>query len=328
MPSSNISRRRLVLGLPLLAAANSLAAQTTDYPNRAIRFIVPSGPSTGFDILARALGQKLGDKWGVPHVVENKPGASGNIGMELAAKSPPDGYTLLVTANIIVQNRSLYKNVPFDPIKDFAPIAALAVAPMALVVHPSVKAANVKELVALIKANPAGFSYASPGNGSPHHMAMEMLKLALGFEATHIPYKTTPSILPDLISGRVAFMFLPLHAGASLIESGKINVLCAGGNQRAAAMPNVPSLAEAAGVQNVDVDIWYAMYAPAGTPQAIVDKLNLEVDATLRQPDVRAKLAQQGLSITGGKQQYLADLTRRDLERWSNVVRDAKIKAD
>lgn len=328
MRNSDLSRRRVVFGLPLLAVAGKLAAQPTDYPNRAIRFIVPSGPATGFDILARTLGQKLGDKWNVAHVVENKPGASGNIGMEAAAKSPPDGYTLLVTANIIVQNRSLYKNVAFDPIRDFAPIAALAVAPMALVIHPSVKVGNVKELVALVKANPAAFNYASPGNGSPHHMSMEMLKLALGFDATHIPYKTTPSILPDLISGRISFMFLPLHVAASLIESGKVNILCAGGNQRAAATPTVPSLAEAAGVQNVDVDIWYAMYAPAGTPQSIVDKLNQEVDATLKLPDVRAKLAQQGLAVTGGTPQQLAELTRRDLERWSNVVRDAKIKAD
>jgi tripartite-type tricarboxylate transporter receptor subunit TctC len=313
--------------MPLLALAGSLAAQP-DYPNKAVRLIVPSGPSTGFDILARTLGQKLADKWNVPHVVENRPGASGNIGMEMVAKAPPDGYTLLVTANIIVQNRSLYKNVPFDPIKDFTPVSALAVAPMALVTHPSVKAANVKELVALLKASPGNFNYASPGNGSPHHMAMEMLKLALGVEATHIPYKTTPSILPDLLSGRISFMFLPLHVAAPLIDSKKINILCAGGTQRAPATPDIPSLAEAAGVQNVDVDIWYAMYAPAGTPPPIVERLNTEVNTFLKQADVRAKLAQQGLAVTGGTQQQLAELTRNDLERWSNVVRDARIKAD
>ena len=328
MTRSTDTLRRAVLGLPLLALARPLMAQPADYPNRAIRLIVPSGPGTGFDILARTLGQRLADKWNVPHVVDNKPGASGNIGMEMAAKAAPDGYTLLVTANIIVQNRSLYRNVPFDPIKDFAPICALAIAPMALVAHPSVKATSVKDLVALLKASPGSFNYASPGNGSPHHMAMEMLKLALGFDATHVPYKTTPAILPDLIAGRVSFMFLPLHVAAPLIENGRINVLCAGGTRRAPAMPNVPSLAEAAGVQNVDVDIWYAMYAPAGTPQPIVDKLNAEVNAILGQPDVRSRLAQQGLAVTGGTQQQLAELTRSDLERWSNVVRDAKIKAD
>lgn len=328
MPNMHTSTRRTLLGLSLLALSSRLAAQTSDYPSRAIRLIVPSGPGTGFDILARTLGQRMADKWGVAHVVDNKPGASGNIGMEMAAKSPADGHTLLVTANIIVQNRSLYSNLPFDPIKDFAPISALAIAPMALVVHPSVKAATVKELVATLKGNPNAYNYASPGKGSPHHMAMEMLKLALGFDATHVPYKTTAAILPDLIAGRVSFMFLPLHAAAPLIEGGKINVLCAGGNRRAPAMPNVPSLAEASGVQNVDVDIWYAMYAPAGTAQPILDKLNGEVNAILSQPEVRARLAQQGLAVTGGNQQQLAELTRFDLERWSNVVRDAKIKAD
>jgi tripartite-type tricarboxylate transporter receptor subunit TctC len=318
-----------MLGMPLLAFARPLFAQPqADYPNRPIRLVVPSGPSTGFDILARTLGQKMTDKWNVAHVVDNKPGASGNIGMELAAKSPPDGYTLLVTANIIVQNRSLYRNVPFDPIKDFAPVAALAVAPMALVVPPSVRAANVKELVALIKASPGSFNYASPGNGSPHHMAMELLKLALGVEVTHIPYKTTPAVLPDLLSGRISMMFLPLHVALPLVEGNKIKILCAGGRQRAPATPHVPSLAEATGVQNVDVDIWYAMYAPTGTPGPVLDKLNTEVNGWLKQPDVREKLAQQGLAITGGTQQQLAELTRADLERWTNVVRDARIKAD
>ena len=327
MRKTTLPSRRLMLGLPMLALAGPLLAQS-DYPNKPLRLIVPSGPATGFDILARTLGQKLSEKWNIAHVVENRPGASGNIGMDSVAKSPADGYTLLVTANIIVQNRSLYKNVPFDPIKDFAPVAALAIAPMALVIHPLVPASNVRELTALMKAAPTTFNYASPGNGSPHHMAMELLKMALGVEATHIPYKTTASILPDLLSGRISLMFLPLHVALPLVEGRKINILCAGGNRRAPATPTIPSLAEAANIQNIDVDIWYAMYVPAGTPPSIVDKLNTEVNLQLVQPDVKTKLAQQGLSVTGGTQQQLADLTRNDLERWTSVVREAKIKAD
>jgi tripartite-type tricarboxylate transporter receptor subunit TctC len=327
MRKTTLPSRRLMLGLPLLALAGPLRAQS-DYPNKLLRLIVPSGPATGFDILARTLGQKMSEKWNVAHVIDNKPGASGNIGMEAAAKSPPDGYTLLVTANIIVQNRSLYKNLPFDPIRDFAPVAALAIAPMALVTHLSVPATNVKELTALMKASPGTFNYASPGNGSPHHMAMELLKGALGVEATHIPYKTTPSILPDLLSGRISVMFLPLHVALPLVEGRKINILCAGGNRRAPATPNIPSLAEATGIQSIDADIWYAMYAPAGTPPAIVDKLNAEVNLQLADAEVKAKLARQGLGVTGGTQQQLAELTRNDLERWTNVVREARIKAD
>ena len=311
----------------LLAAANPANAQV-DYPHRAITLVVPSAPSTGFDILARRLGQRLGENWKIPVVVDNRPGASGNIGFNVAAKSPPDGYTLLVTGDIIIRNRSLYKNLPFDPIRDFAPIAPLAAGVMALVTHPSINATSVKALIALLKESPGKYNYASPGNGTPHHMAMELFKMSTGVQVTHIPYKTTGAILPDLISGQIAVMFLPLQVALPLAAGNKIRILCAGGNRRASATPNLPSLAEAAGIQSIDVDTWYAIYAPAGTPQPILAKLNTELNAILKEQDVKDSLAHSGLGATGGTQQDLAQMTKSDLERWSRVVREAGITAD
>lgn len=330
MHSTRFSKRRLLLSSPLIGLAAPVigATQTNTYPDRLIRLVVPSGPSTSFDILARTIAHQMGETWKVPTVVDNKPGASGNIGIAAVAKSPPDGYTLLVTANIIVQNRSLFDDIGFDPINDFAPISQLALAPMALVVNPEVPVKNVQELAALLKSTPDKYNYASPGNGTPHHLAMELLLLALDVNAKHIPYKTTASALPDLISGRVSFMFLPLPAAMPLMQDKRVNVLCAGGTQRAPATPDIISLAEATGIQDIDVDVWFGMYAPAGTPVNILEKLNTEVNTILARPDVKEKLAGLGLIVTGGTRQQLAELTRNDLERWADVVRKANIKPD
>ena len=311
----------------LLSGASPAWAQS-DYPRKAVTLVVPSAPGTGFDTLARRLGQKLSEKWKQPMVVDNRPGASGNIGFSAVAKAPPDGYTLLVTGDIIIRNRSLYKNVPFDPIKDFSAVAPLAAGMMALVVHPSMNTPSVKSLIALLKDNPGKYNYASPGNGTPHHMAMELFKLATGVQLTHVPYKTTGALMPDLLSGQIGVMFLSLQVALPLALGNKINILCAGGTRRAPATPNVPSLAEAAGIDNIDVDTWYAMYAPANTPQTIVAKLNAELNLQLKEADVRESLAQIGLVVTGGTPEELAHMTRNDLERWSRVVQEANIAAD
>src|SRR5437763_7778458 len=298
------------------------------YPDKPIKLIVPFTPGTGIDILARTLGQKIGDDWKIGVVVDNRPGASGNIGTEAVAKSPPDGYTLLTTASTIVLNRSLFKTIPYDPVKDFAPVAPLAIGRLALVTHPSVGAKTVKELVAFAKANPGKLFYGSPGNGTPHHLAMEMFKSATGIDLVHVPYKGTAGAVQDLVGGQIAVMFLPVHVALQLVEAGKLNMLAAGGNQRASATPNVPSLAEAAGVRDVDTDIWYALYAPAETPPDIVARLNDEVNRLLKSPETVDTLLKQGLQPTGGTPGDLEKLTKRDLERWSRVIRDAKIQPD
>jgi len=298
------------------------------YPDKPIKLIVPFTPGTGIDILARTLGQRIGDDWKVGVVVDNRPGASGNIGTEAAAKSPPDGYTLLTTASTIVLNRSLFKTIPYDPVKDFAPVAPLAIGRLALVTHPSISAKTVQELIAFAKANPGKLFYASPGNGTPHHLAMEMFKSAMGIDIVHVPYKGTAGAVQDLVGGQIAVMFLPVHVALPLADAGKLNMLAAGGSQRAKVTPNVPSLAEAAGVRDVDTDIWYALYAPADTPADIIARLNGEVNAALKSPDIADALMKQGLQPTGGTPADLEQLTRNDLERWAKVVRDAKIQPD
>ena len=316
-----------VLAVAIGALSGNAIAQEP-YPSKPIKLIVPFTPGTGIDILARTLGQKMGDDWKTGVVVDNRPGASGNIGTEAVAKSPPDGYTLLMTASTIVLNRSLFKSIPYDPVKDFAPVAPLAIGRLALVTHPSVNAKTAKELIAFAKANPGKLFYGSPGNGTPHHLAMEVFKSEAGVDIVHVPYKGTAGAVQDLIGGQIGVMFLPVHVALPLVEAGKLNMLAAGGTQRASATPNVPSLAEAAGVRDIDTDIWYALYAPAQTPREIVTKLNGEMNAALKNTDVTDTLMKQGLQPTGGTPDQLEQLTRTDLERWAKVVRDAKIQPD
>jgi len=317
----------MLLPLAMIGSTGARGAQAS-FPDKPIRIIVPFTPGTGIDILARTLGQKMGEDWKIAVIVENKPGASGNIGTEAAAKAQPDGYALLMTASTIVLNRSLFKSIPYDPVKDFAPVAPLAIGRLALVTHPSVAAKSVNEFVALAKREPGKLNYGSPGNGTPHHLAMELFKSRTGIDVVHVPYKGTAGAVSDLIGGQIQVMFLPVHVALPFVTAGKLNMLAAGGTERASATPNVPSLAEAAGVRDIDTDIWYALYAPAGTPKAIIDKLNGEMNALLHARDMAETLARQGLQPTGGTPDELARLTRTDLARWSAVVREAKIQPD
>jgi tripartite-type tricarboxylate transporter receptor subunit TctC len=312
----------------LLALALAPAQAQEPFPSRPVKLVVPFTPGTGIDILARTLGQKLGEDWKVGVVVDNRPGASGNIGTEIVAKSPPDGYTLLTTANTIVLNRSLFATIPYDPVKDFAAVAPLAIGRLALVVHPSLNVKTVAELVAYAKANPGKLNYASPGNGTPHHLAMELFKSKTGVAIVHVPYKGSAQAVQDLLGGQVAVMFLPVHVALPQVESGKLVMLAAGGTARSSATPNVPSLAEAAGIRDIDTDIWYGLYAPARTPANVVDRINADVNRILALPDVAETLSKQGLQPTGGPPAALEQLTKDDLERWAAVVKDAGIKAD
>lgn len=324
--------RKNLTSLALIAFAVAFATATAHaedaYPNKPIKIIVPFSPGTGIDILARVLGQRMNESWKVPVVVENRPGASGNIGTEAAARSPADGYTLLMTANTIVLNRSLFKRIPYDPIKDFEPVAPLAIGSLALAAHPSVNAKAAKELIELAKKNPGKINYGSPGNGTPHHLAMELFKQRTGIELTHVPYKGSGGAVQDLLGGQIQVMFLPIHVALPLIETNKLTLLTAGGTKRSAVTPNVPSLAEATGIGDIDVDIWYALYVPAGTPKTIVEKLSSTTNTLLKNPETKESLIKQGLTPTGGSPAQLAELTKTDLERWARVVQQAKIEAD
>jgi tripartite-type tricarboxylate transporter receptor subunit TctC len=331
-PASPGRRKALQLGagfggLSLLGALAPAAAQDK-FPRGPVKIVVPFGPSTGPDILARTIGQKLGEKWGQPVVVENKSGASSMIGTKYVASSAPDGHTLLVTANTLILNKALKPTAAYDPINDIVAVAPLSIGRLTLVAHPSLGVSNVKELVAMAKAKPGVIDYASPANGTPHHLAMELFKQRLGISLTHIPYTSTPAAVKDVLGGQVKLMFLPIHVALPHVQGGKLVMLASGGKQRAEATPDVPSVAEASGVKDFDADIWYGMYAPAGTPAALVRQLNTEVSALLAAPDFKETLARQGLSTLAGSPRDLADLTRDDLAKWSQVVKTAGIKDD
>ncbi|MCK9908070.1 tripartite tricarboxylate transporter substrate binding protein [Microbacteriaceae bacterium K1510] len=314
----------LSLALPALAQTSD----TTKYPSRAIRILVPFSPGGGIDILARTTGQRLAEKWGVPVVVENRIGASGNIGTQAAASSPADGYTLLMTANTISMAPSLFPDVRFDPNKDFAPITELALGSLALVATPSFPAKSFRDLVTLAKASPGKINYSSPGVGTPHHLAMELVKQKAGINLQHVPYKGSAGALTDLVSGQVSIGFMPIHQVLPQAQAGQLRLLAAGGLRRTLVTPDTPSLAEASGLQDVDVDMWYGAYAPAGTPNDIIQKINRDMIEVLAMPDVRSVLEKQGLTALSSSPAELGELTRRDLDRWQAVIKSANIRAE
>jgi tripartite-type tricarboxylate transporter receptor subunit TctC len=321
-----VSRRKV-----LAILATSLAP-LTPFPaqgqsQQTIRLSVPFSAGTGPDLLARILGEELRQRWNQPVIVENKPGASGNIGTQAAANAPPDGQTLLVTVNTFVMNASLYPSIPYDPEKDFVPIAEIATGVLALVVHPSLNVTTFAELIALARNKPGTINYASPGRGTPQHLAMELLKLTTQVNLVHIPYAGSAGAVKDLAGGHVSAMFLPVHTALPLVEGGQIRILAVGSKTRAPQAAQVPTLAEL-GVADYDVDLWYAVLAPAATPRAIVERYNAVFNEILAQPSVKALLDKQGLIVQGGPPERLGQLIAKDRARWAKVVKDAQITAE
>lgn len=322
-------KKSILLAGALFGALTAGPVQAQDaYPSKPLRIIVPFAPGGGIDILGRTLGNKLSERWKQPVVIENRPGASGAIGFDLAAKAPPDGYSILMSVNTMIMLPSLNKKVPYDPIKDFAPVVPVAIGTMAFVVPPSLNVKTVAEFVALAKKDPGKFNYGSPGNGTPHHLAMELFKQRAGINLTHIPYKGSDGMMTGILGGQTSAVFMPVHQALTNVQAGRLVMLSSSGTKRSSATPTVPSLGEAAGIRDIDVDIWFGMYLPAATPKEIVAKLNAEVNAILISPDVVETLARQGLQPTGGTSADLAELTASDLERWAKVIREANIKAD
>jgi len=326
-----MNARRVVQLVSALAAAVALMATITasaqTYPTRPIRFIVPFTAGTGPDILARILGEAMAKKLGQPIVVENKPGASGNIGTDLVAKAAPDGYAILVTVTTFAMAPALYKPLPFDPVNDFVPIGEVAVGNLALVVNPALNVTSVAELVALAKAKPGALNYASPGNGTPQHLAMELFKQQMGVDIVHVPYKGSAGAVGDVIANQVPMMIMPVHTALPYATAGKLRILAVSGDKRSALAPDQPTFKET-GMKDYDIDLWYGLLAPAYTPRPIVDRLNLEIAAALAQPDIRESLQKQGLTPATGTPEALGTLIRADLARWEGVVSQAKIKAD
>src|SRR6266540_3932170 len=312
----------------LLALLSSMA-QGQAFPSRAVTLVVPFSPGTGIDILARVIGPKLSEKWGQPVVVENKPGASGNIGSDFVAKSAPNGYTLMVTVNAFTVSPALYKNLPFDPANDFAPISKIALATYCFVVNPAVfPARDMAEAVAAIRANPGKYYFASPGNGTPHHVGMELLKLGLGLNVTHVPYKGFAGAMTDLVGGQVHMMFTLVHSSLPHVRSGRIRMLGVTGAGRSPQYPEAPTFREQGIDFMDDVDAWYGVLAPGRTPRELVARLNADVNAVMAMPEVRENLIRQGMIPVTSTPEELSALIRSDLVRWAKVVADAKITAD
>jgi tripartite-type tricarboxylate transporter receptor subunit TctC len=297
------------------------------YPAQPIKLIVGFTPGTGIDIVARSVGQKLQERLGQPVVVENKPGASGNIGSEFAARAKPDGYTLLVTVNTLVMNPALYKTLPFDPLKDFAPISLAAWGQLLLAVNPGTKLDSVAQLVQAAKANPGKLNYGSPGIGTPHHLAMELFKNVTGTDITHVPYKGTAGAITDLLGGQINVMFVPIHVALQHVKAGKLKALALGSAKRHPTAPELATLAEL-GIAGVEVDMWYGFVAPQGTPRDIIAKLNAELKAILALPDIQASFATQGLDPATSTPEELQTMMERDAVKWARVVQQAKITAE
>ena len=307
-------------------ALSGVAAAQESWPSRPVHIVVPYTPGTGADILARVLGPKLADRWKAAVVTDNKPGATGNIGADFAAKAAPDGYTLLLTATSFTTNPAL-KPAPFDPVADFAPVALVATGALGVYINPQVPAKNMREFVALVKSQPGKLYYSSPGNGGPQHLAMELLKLETGMDIIHVPYKGAAGAITDLVGGQVQAMISALQTVAPHVKNGRLRMLAVMSSHRAEAFPEVPTLKEA-GLPDLEVETWYAMFAPAGTPTAIVGRANRDVNELLKEADVREVLAKQGLEPAGGTPDALGARVKRELANWTRVVKAAGIKAD
>ena len=312
----------------LLAAFALLTHAQAPYPSKPIRIVVPFPAGGTTDILARAVAQKLTDTLGQTVVVDNRPGAAGNIGAELVAKSPPDGYTLLMgTVGTHAINASLYAKMPYDHVRDFAPVILVAGVPNVLVVNPSVPANNVQELIAYIKANPGKVNFASSGSGTSIHLAGELFKTMTGLSMTHVPYKGSAPAVTDLLGGQVQLMFDNLPSALPHIRAGKLRALAVTSAQRASALPDVPTVAEA-GLPGFEASSWFGLLAPAGTPKDVVAKLNAEVAKWLASPEAREKLAAQGAIAAGQSPDDFSRHIAAETTKWQKVVKESGAKVD
>jgi tripartite-type tricarboxylate transporter receptor subunit TctC len=311
---------------PFAIALAAGAASAQDYPSRTVHLLVPYTPGTGADILARLIGPKLSERWGVAVVTDNRPGATGNIGADLAAKSPPDGHTVLFAATSFAVNPAMAR-LPFDPRTSFAPVALVATSSLAVLVHPAVPARDMRGFVALAKASPGKLHYGSPGSGGVQHLAMELIKLEAGIDVVHVPYKGLGGATTDLIGGHVQAMVAALQSVAPYVQSGKLRMLAVLSAERAAAFPDVPTLREG-GFADLEVETWYAAFVPAGTPAAALQKLNAGINHALKDLAVKTSLEKQGMLPAGGDPARLERLLESELARWARVVNAAGIKAD
>jgi tripartite-type tricarboxylate transporter receptor subunit TctC len=334
MQISISSRRWLAaqLGLLLVAAGASAGAlaqavQAPVLPQAPIRLIVPFTPGTGIDLIARTVGPRLSERLGRPVVVDNRAGASGNIGTEAVVRAAPNGSTLLVTVNTLVMNASLYPQLTFDPVKDLIPVTLTSWGQLLLVAHPKTGFKNASDLVSAARQKPGRINYGSPGVGTPHHLAMELFKSTAGVFVTHIPYRGTGPALTDLLGGQIETMFLPIHVALPHVKSGRLVALGIGSDKRHALLPEVPTLAEAK-AGKVNVDMWYGIFAPPGTSPELVALYNREIREILLSDEVKKAFQTQGMDPTGSTPGEFKSLVELDAKRWARLIQAQGITAN
>jgi tripartite-type tricarboxylate transporter receptor subunit TctC len=320
--------RTLTLFLAALSALSAGNAAAQAWPSKPIKWVVPFAPGGTTDILARTIGEKLSIALGQPVVVENKPGAGGGIGADFTAKAAPDGYTIMGgTISTHAINASLYSKLPYDPVKDFVPITLIARIPNLLVVNPDIPAKNVAELIALLKANPGKYSFASSGNGTSQHLSGELFKSMTGVEMQHVPYKGSPPALQDVVGGQVSMTFDNITTAWPLAKVGKLRPLAVTTAKRSSIAPEVPTLAES-GLPGFEVGSWQGVFAPAGTPPEIVKRLNVEIVKILNSPDVREKLTALGAEPVGDSAEQFSAYVKSEVVKWSDVVKKSGARVD
>jgi len=319
---------KAVLGL-IAGCAIGIGSQALaqDYPTRSIRFVVPYPPGGGTDIIARIVQPKLSEALGQPIVIENRGGAGGAVGTEAAARSTPDGYTFLFTLSSHTINPLLYK-LNYDIERDFVPVSMIVSVPQLIAAHPDAPARTLKEMVAAARARPGFLAFASVGNGTPSHIAGELLKLKAGIDMVHIPYKGGGPAVTDTVAGQVPFLFVTAPAALSQVRAGRLRALAVTTQKRSAAAPEIPTVAEALGMPDYEVDSWYAMFAPAKTPPAIVARMQKEAARAVHLPEARQKLLEQGADAVGGTSEELDRVVKGELKRWAEVIRNAGIKLE
>ena len=311
-----------------VAGMTGIAKAQTAFPTKAVTLVAPFTPSSGSDTIARIIAPKLAARWGQAVVVDNKPGASGNLGAKFVASAAPDGHTLLMAINTFTITPAVYKTLNFDPVNDFVPIAKLAEAGYTFGVNTNVPAKDMRSLITYAKQNDGKLNYASPGSGTPHHLAMELFKTSAGVNIVHVPYKGIQGALTDLMGGQVQMMFATVHSMRPPIESGKVRPLAVTGATRNPLSPDVPTFREQ-GINYMDsIDAWYAVMAPANTPPDLVARLNRDFIEVMNDADVKLALSKLGLSVRTSSPTELAAIIKSDLARWKKVVTDANITAD
>jgi tripartite-type tricarboxylate transporter receptor subunit TctC len=311
----------------ICAAIIPVAALAQSYPSKAIRIIVPFAAGGAVDVVARAVGQRMSEQMGSPVIIENKPGASANLGAELVAKAPPDGYTVLMGANGLATNMTLFHNLAFDTMKDFAPVARVGYAPLVLVVEASSPAKSLKDLVAQAKAKPGSLNYGSAGNGGSGHLASELFSLTTKIDVVHVPYKGGSPALTDLMGGRLSFMIINPVEVLSNIKSGRLRALAVANPKRIAMLPDVQTFTEA-GVPDYDASVWWGLVAPANTPKDVVAKLSSETLKALEDEGVKSKLSNLGAVIDPAGPEQFGRFLKSEIDKWANVIKTSNIHAD